>query len=68
MRSSIERLPAPHLDFGVLIACTDAQWRDVFNHMIPRDDPNPRATWKRGTEKLIANKMATVWGGRAWLS
>jgi hypothetical protein len=60
--------PASTGTVGVLIACTDAQWRDVFNHMIPRDDPNPRATWKRGTEKLIANKMATVWGGWAWLS
>jgi hypothetical protein len=72
LRKALDELgkfpPTSSNTIGVRSAVTLEQWRDMFKRMSPYDDDDARRqAWKRGTERLLADRLVTKWGDWVWL-
>jgi hypothetical protein len=55
-----QRPPSCSATTGVMIACTERQWRGIFNRICPSE--NKRSDWNRGTRNLLAERVVQMWG------
>lgn len=75
LRKALDELgstpPTSSSTIGVRVAVTLDQWRDIFDRLAPYSADQTdarRKAFKRGSERLLADRIATKWGDWLWLT